>query len=369
MIELFETRITPKAKQLVNQVLDSGFLNQGKMVDELEQDLCYSWGLRNPVTLNSCTSSLQLALILSNVKSGDEVILPAQTFVATGLAILIVGAKPVFCDVDANGNLDPKDLTNKITSRTKAVIVVHWGGNLANTSAIRAICVSKDIKVIEDAAHAFGAKSYNFIKTGSCNDSDFCCFSLQAIKTLTAADGGILCCRSQSDKDRAVKLRWFGLDKKNIKRNELGEREMNITEISYKMHMNDYNAALALGNLDGLEKVLERRAEIVYKYYHAFDKAKLPIRICNTKCVSSNWLCVLRAQRRNELVKHLARHFIQSGKVDGRIDTIPLFLPYYDKSNTGQDVFDAEQVAIPCTSKMSNEDVQRVINTIQDFYK
>lgn len=366
MIELFETRITSKAKALVNQVLDSGFLNQGKMVEELEQILVYEWGLKYPVTLNSCTASLQLALILSGVKAGDEVILPAQTFVATGLAVLMVGAKPVFGDVDANGNLDYHDVEKKITDKTKAVIVVHWGGNLANLSGLASVCQRHNLKLIEDAAHAFGATT-NYGRTGNCQYSDFCCFSLQAIKLLTAADGGILCCKSKEDSDRAKRLRWFGLDKKNIKRNELGEREMNITELSYKMHMNDYNGALALGNLEGLDKALERRKEIVLRYYKAFEK--LPIRVCNIKCVSSNWLCVLRAQRRNELVKHLARNFIQAGKVDGRIDTIPLFLPYYDESNTGQTLFDLEQLSIPCTSKMSDEDVQRVINTIQDFYE
>lgn len=363
MIELFETRITPKAKQLVNQVLDSGFLNQGKMVDQLETELSSSWGLKNPVTLNSCTSSLHLALILSGVQPGDEVILPAQTFIATGLAVLMVGAIPVFADITKDGNINPEDVHRKVSRKTKAIIVVHWGGNKANMLGISEIAKKWNIKVIEDAAHAFGVGD----SIGGCIQSDFCCFSLQAIKLLTAGDGGILCCRSQNDYEKALRLRWFGMDKKNVVRNALGERATNVRELGYKYHLNDFAAALALGNLDNLATDLNKRAIIQNKYYYAFRNLFPRFNIING-FTSANWLMVCLASNRNNLILHLKRNFIQASKVDSRIDNNEIFAKYRMELPT-QEFFEEYQVAIPCTSKMSDEDVQRVINCIEDFYE
>jgi perosamine synthetase len=361
MIELFETRITAKAKQLVNEVLDSGFLNQGKMVDELEKTLARDWGLRNPVTLNSCTSSLHLALILSGVEPGDDVILPAQTFIATGLAVLMVGAKPCFVDINDDGNISPTEIEKRISCRTKAIIVVHWGGTKADMLEINKIAKKHNLKVIEDAAHAFGQRD----SIGGCIQSDFCCFSLQSIKTLTSADGGILCCKSFGDYERAIKLRWFGMDKKSVVRNELGERISNVSELGYKYHMNDYSAALALGNLYGLGDALQRRSDIGMKYYYAFRNH--PNFIPASYSVAPRWLYTCLADRRDDLILYLKRHFIQASKVDSRIDKNDIFSKHYLRL-INQEKFEERQVSIPCTSKMTDEDVQRVINTIEDFY-
>src|SRR5262249_43887055 len=157
-----------------------------------EQELATTLGLIRPVAVNSGTSALHLALEVAGVGSGDEVILPAQTFVASGLSILMCDAAPVFADIQPfTGNIDPGSVRAKITARTKAIMPVHWGGYPCDMDEINAIARGHDLAVIEDAAHALGA-IYKGRPVGAL--SRFTAFSFQAIKHLTTGDGGALCC-------------------------------------------------------------------------------------------------------------------------------------------------------------------------------
>ncbi len=131
-MNFFDTTVTGRAVELATEVLKSSWLSEGAMVLRFEKALASGLGLAGPVTVNSGTSALHLALAVAGVSPGDEVILPAQTFVATGMAALMQGAIPVFADIDPRtGNLSPEAFSNSITARTKAVIPVHWGAILA----------------------------------------------------------------------------------------------------------------------------------------------------------------------------------------------------------------------------------------------
>ena len=142
-ISFFQSHIAPEAIELVNEVLRSGWVNEGEMVKRFESALAAALGMRHPVTVNSGTASLHLALALSSVGPGDEVILPAQTFMATGLAILMQRATPVFADIDPRtGNLDPASIESRITSKTRAIMPVHWGGYPCDLEEINAIANS-----------------------------------------------------------------------------------------------------------------------------------------------------------------------------------------------------------------------------------
>lgn len=361
-MELFTTTVTEQAKKNVNDVLDSGFLNQGKYVDLFEEKL-KGFGLANPLTLNSCTSALHLALLLSGVDVGDEVILPPQTFISTGLAILMCRGTPIFADVDVNGNLDPEDLKKKITYKTKAVMVVHWGGTPAQMTEIHNICRAKGLWLIEDAAHALGAWNEGR-NIGSCGLSDFCCFSLQSIKSLTSGDGGILCLNDCHYNliEKARLMRWFGMDKKNVVRNENGEREVNVEMLGFKAHMNDYTASLALGNCEGLNERLMKRRAIAQLYndclknvekIHKFGKAE-----------SSYWLYTIRVKNRVSFIKKLKAKGIPASTVDTRIDKNKIFGGPFDLP--GQAQFEATQISIPCHHKLTLDDILLIINTINE---
>ena len=140
IIPIFNTYIAPEATARVGEVLNSGFLSEGLLVKEFEKKLADELGFINPVAVNSGTSALHLSLVLAGVKPGDEVICPAQTFVATALAIMQEKAVPIFADIQyRTGNIDPLSIEQKITPKTKVIVVVHWGGYPCDMDEIQAI--------------------------------------------------------------------------------------------------------------------------------------------------------------------------------------------------------------------------------------
>lgn len=198
--------------------------------------------------------------MICDIKRGDEVIIPAQTFIATGVIVLMCGAKPVFADVDPmTGNMSPRAFEERITDRTEGVIPVHWGGYPCDMDEISEIASRYRIAVVEDAAHALGA-TYKGRPIGTV--SRFTAFSFQAIKHLTTGDGGMVCSVNSEDAKRARALRWFGIDRKVNVRSHLGARGSDIESAGYKYHLNNVAAAIGIGNLSDVRPRLARRREI-----------------------------------------------------------------------------------------------------------
>lgn len=209
-IPIFHTFVHPSAQEKIHSVLTSTFLSEGKLVKEFENELSQQLGLVHPIAVNSGTSALHLATLLAGVQPGDEVICPAQTFVASALAILYAGGIPVFADIEyETGNICPHSILSKVTEKTKAVMPVHWGGYPCDMDAIHKIADAHELVVIEDAAHALGS-TYKKQPVGSL--SNFTCFSFQAIKHLTTGDGGAVCCLDTELAKKALAARWFGID-------------------------------------------------------------------------------------------------------------------------------------------------------------
>ncbi|MDO8658906.1 MAG: aminotransferase class I/II-fold pyridoxal phosphate-dependent enzyme, partial [Candidatus Levybacteria bacterium] len=155
-IPFFDTYIDPSSFSLIQQTLKSTFISEGKITAEFEERL-RNTGLSHPICVNSGTSALHLALILAGVEKDDEVIIPAQTFIATGLAVLYQKAKPIFADIEyTTGNIDPEAIKKKITKKTKAILPVHWAGYPVDLQPILSIAKEYNLTVIEDAAQALG---------------------------------------------------------------------------------------------------------------------------------------------------------------------------------------------------------------------
>src|ERR1051325_2783616 len=226
------TTISEQAIANATATLRSGMISEGKQVKRFEQELAARLGIVRPVALNSGTTALHLALVLAGVKATDEVVIPPQTFIATGMAVLMTGAVPVFADVQLQtGNLDPEAARKKITSKTKAIIPVHWAGYPCDMDEINELARTHGLTVIEDAAHALGA-SYHGKPIGAL--SRFTCFSFQAIKHLTAGDGGALGCLRPEDEKQARIRRWFGIDRDHSAPSFLGERIYDASVVGYK---------------------------------------------------------------------------------------------------------------------------------------
>ena len=146
-MDFFSTTISDKSIEYVNQVLTSTMISAGKRSDLFEEKLNLKFGFPNPVTLNSGTVTMRLALIAAGIKEGDEVILPAQTFVATGHVIIQCGAKPIFADINLDGNISVESIKQKITEKTKAIIPVHWGGYPCDMDEINQLAKEYELNV------------------------------------------------------------------------------------------------------------------------------------------------------------------------------------------------------------------------------
>lgn len=362
-MNFFHTHISPKAIELAVETLRSGYLSEGKRVQEFEDALSHTLGLVRPVALNSGTSALHLALILTGVTPGDEVILPAQTFVASGLAILMCGATPVFADIQPyTGNLDPNSFREKITPRTKAVMPVHWAGCPCDMDEINGIANENKIAVVEDAAHALGS-SYKGKPIGSL--SRFTAFSFQAIKHLTTGDGGAVCCLDENDYEEAKRRRWFGIDRLRHQPSILGEREYNLETIGYKYHLNDLCAAVGLGNLQDLPDNLARHRQIAASYQAGLqDVAGLTLLKYPTDRVSSWWLFTVLVERREDFIRALKDRGIPASVVHQRIDRNSV-MGGLQEDLVNQQFFDARQVAIPIHVGLTDTDIAQAINAIR----
>lgn len=364
MINFFNTHISKNAIASVSHVLNSTFVSEGAVVKKFERQLSSNLGLLHPVAVNSGTSALHLALILAGVKPGDEVILPAQTFVASALAVKYVAAKPIFADIEyETGNIDVVSLKRKVTHNTKAILIVHWAGNPCNISEIQKIADQYNIPIIEDAAHALGG-TYCGHPIGTI--SSFTCFSFQAIKHLTTGDGGAICCSDAIHMADAKKLRWFGIDRENTEIGELGERNYNLNEIGYKYHMNDFSAALGLSNLESFKDRLSYVRWIDHIYRENFTKVSgiTPFRKDHDR-ESACWLFGIHVDHRDEFIEKMKRCKIPVSVVHQRIDRNFCFGGLCNDLEQ-QERFDKTQIHLPIHSGLTEKQVEYIIKQVKE---
>jgi len=361
-IPIFHTHISNDAPDAVSAVLRTTMLSEGALVSRFEESLCKVLGIGNSVAVNSGTSALHLALALSGVGPGDEVILPAQTFIASGLTVMMTGAKPVFADINySTGNLDPGSLRSKISGRTRAIMPVHWGGYPCDLDEIGAIAREFELTVIEDAAHALGA-TYHNIPIGKI--SDFTCFSFQAIKHVTTGDGGSISARDPNAVAEARRRRWFGIDRMGSAPSLLGERQHDVGEVGFKYHMNDYAAALGLANLNGFAERLARIRSTASRYRESLKSVPgITLFENSTDRQSAFWLFGIHVERREDFVLAMRANGITTSVVHQRIDRNSVF-GGITEGLVNQVRFDETQIHIPCHSGLSDEMIEHVVRCI-----
>lgn len=346
IIPLFKVFMSPNLKDVINDVLYSGYIGEGEQVILFEEAL--SKFLKNPniVTVNSGTSALHLAYHMAlhsdsrrphKIDSEAEIISTPITCTATNTPIISHGAKIVWADVDpVTGNIDPADIEKKITKKTKAISVVHWGGNPCKIDEVSIIGKQYNIKVIEDAAHSLGAM-HNKEPVGTI--SDYTCFSFQAIKHLTTIDGGCLAVKNEEDSERAKLLRWYGIDRNNKNQADL-RCEIDIEETGYKFHMNNVSAAVGIQNIRHLEWILDKHRQNAYFYDEAFSGVdRITIPEITTNCLSSYWLYTIHVNNQIEFIDKMKDSGIVTSKVHSRNDLHSCFrnslvdLPNAEKFN------------------------------------
>ncbi len=341
----------------LEEVLYSGYIAQGVYVDEFEREFSRFNGSKNNLSVNSGSSALHIALILAGVKPGDEVISTAITAEPTNTVISQTGAKIVWADIDLNtGNLCPDSVESKITERTKAIMVVDYAGVPVNVARFLEIEFKYNIPIIQDSAHALGAK---YMGKNLGNHFSYTTFSFQAIKHMTTIDGGMICVRDDEEYERAKLLRWFGI-KKGISRLE---NDINIQ--GYKYHMNNVNAAIGLCQLESLNHIIDSYVNNGQFYDRELQNTGGVQQLSyyeNT--VPSYWLYTLRVENREEFIKMMGSNGIMASELHKRNDLHTLFAD--SKTNLPNvDIFSRDWVHIPCGYWVKEEDREKIVDLIK----
>lgn len=359
-ILLFHPNIPPNAGAEISKILQTRWIGQGAKVDKFEKEFSKKFCSDLPcVAVNSGTSALHLAYILSDINKGDEVICPVFTCTATNIPLLYLKAKIVFADIDPETmNISVEDVARKITDKTKAIVCVHYGGLPCDMDELRAF----GIPIIQDSAHALGAKYRGDELTKL---SEFSIYSFQAIKHITTADGGMLIVNSfecQCDYKKAKRIRWFGIDREAKQK---GVWENDITEIGYKYQMTDLAATLGLEGLKTFDEILTWRKILLQHYWFLLRNTP------GIKCIGTGakdvdhaaWLCTIFAERRDDLIMKLRENGIESGKIHYRNDRYKIF-EQFKGDFPNMDKVDDKYMVLPLHPKITIGDVSRVCQVI-----
>ena len=257
--------ISREAIDEVVACLQSGWITTGPRVKKFEEALAAYLGAPRVLALSSATAGLHLALAALDLEPGDEVITTPMTFAATLNTIVLAGGKPVLVDVEPGTyNMDVRQLSGAVTSRTRAIMPVHFAGMPVDMDPLYAVAASHRLHVIEDAAHAIGTE-YRGRRIGGFGDTQV--FSFHPNKNITTGEGGAVTTRNSELADRIALLRFHGMDREAWNRfGKTGNQHYEIVTPGYKYNMMDMQAALGLHQLPALESFIHRRTEIARRY-------------------------------------------------------------------------------------------------------
>jgi dTDP-4-amino-4,6-dideoxygalactose transaminase len=362
-IVLFHPHIPKNAGKYVSDTLSTRWIGQGPKVAKFESEFGRKFcGNRTAVAVGSGTDALHLAYILAGLKPGDEVITPVFTCTATNIPFLYMGVKVVFADIDKKTlNISVKHVRQLVNEKTKAIVCVHYAGLPCDMDDLIAIAKEKNIPVIEDAAHALGA-TYKGVSIGAI--SDFTMFSFQAIKHITTGDGGMLSLKDETLRQKAERIRWFGIDR-TAKQN--GHWDNDIIEIGYKYQMTDIAASMGLAGLEEFDENLKYRQNL-FSIYETKLAAVSGLSLVGGGFKDRQhaaWLCTVLVEKRKDLQKKLREHHIESNQVHYRNDRYSIFGKRGDNL-FNMDAIEDKYLVLPLHTKIREEDINKICDVIKN---
>lgn len=352
----------------VKKVFSTGWLGLGSTVFDFENKVKEYLSAKNIIAVNTGTTALHIALDAFGISEGDEVIVPSLTFCADIQVITALKASPVFCEVDPNTlNIDVEDVKQRITSKTKAIMPVHYCGNACDMDSLLNIGKEHNITIIEDAAHAFGS-SYKGEKIGSFGDVT--CFSFDPIKNITCGEGGAVVLSDDNITEEIRRKRILGINKdtwhryKN-KRNWFYE----ITTQGYRYHLSNINAAIGLVQLKKLNKFIEKKRNIVKLYnehFKDFEGIKLIEWNLNETAPFAYIFRVLN-DKRDQIMDFLKEKGVGTGVHYMANHMQPYFLRYATPLPVTEKVCN-EILTLPLYYDMKDSEIDLVIKSVVDFF-
>ena len=369
-ILLFDLNFDQAEQDAVIETLRSKWISTGPKNAELERRFAEMTGARHAVALTNCTVALHMALVLNDIKPGDEVICPSLTFVATVNAIRYVKAIPVFADVKSMKDLtiDPDDIEKKITPRTKAIMLMHYGGFACDMNRIMDIAVKHNLSVIEDACHG-PLSEYAGKKLGTIGSIG--CFSFFSNKNISTGEGGMIITNDDAIYEKARLLRSHGMTSLSFDRARGHSTEYDVIELGYNYRMDDIRAAIGIVQLEKLPGDLEIRAELRARYEKNLEGVKeIIIPFKGYKYFTSNYIfpIVLKnstVEIRNRVREHLAAAGIQTSVHYPAVHRFSIYREYASVLPDTEYAAD-NLVTLPMFSKLTPEQVDYICDTLKE---
>jgi len=370
-IPLFDLNFDESEEKAVIETLRSKWISTGPKTTEFEDLFSKMLKVNHSVALSNCTVALHLALKLLDIKENDEVICPSLTFVATCNAIRYLNAIPVFADIKSCEDLtiNPNDIESKITSKTKALVVMHYGGFACDMDKIMGIAKKYNLKVIEDACHG-PLSEYKGHKLGTI--ADIGCFSFFSNKNISTGEGGMLITNNSQYFEKAKLLRSHGMTSMSYERAKGHSTEYDVVELGFNYRMDDIRASIGIAQLGKIENDLKKRA-LIRKYYieqlSCIENIIIPFK--NYTEFSSNYIfpIVLKSsvfEKRNEVRNKLAEFGIQTSVHYPAVHKFSIYKSFYTELPNTDYVSD-NMITLPMYSSLSIDNINFVVKCLKSL--
>ena len=361
-IPLFDLNFDEQEELAVVETIRSKWISTGPKTAEFESMFAGMLHVDHAVALANCTVALHLALIIAGIEAGDEVICPSLTFVATANSIRYLNAVPIFADITSfeNPTIDPRDVEKKITSRTKAIIVMHYGGFSCNMEEICTIAKKHELKIIEDACHG-PLSEYKGKKLGTIGDIG--CFSFFSNKNISTGEGGMLVTNNQEYFETAKLLRSHGMTSISYERAKGHSTKYDVVALGYNYRMDDIHSAIGVVQLGKIENDLRERARIRKTYLSKLDgTAGLIIPFSNYAEFCSNYIfpVILKdstSEYRDQVRDKLALAGIQTSVHYPVVHRFAIYRDYYLELPKS-DYMTENTITLPMYSKLTDTTIE-----------
>ena len=356
----------------VVNVLKSKWLTMGAVTQQFEKELAQYLGMKHAFAVSNGTAALHIACQVLGIGSSDEVIVPSLTFVATANSVLYTGATPIFADITGvdNLNISPDGISEKITPKTKAITVVHYGGYPCDMSRIMQIASEHNLYVIEDAAHAPGAE-YNGKKCGTIGDVG--CFSFFSNKNMTCGEGGMIVTNDDTLAEKIRTMRSHGMTSLTWDRHRGHAYSYDVVELGYNYRIDEIRSALGIVQLSKLEKNNQGRREITEKYVELLkDTEHISIPFSDYEGKSSFHIFPILLSEginRYDFMQELRKSGIQTSI---HYPPIHLFTYYRERFGYKEGMFPKteyvgrHEITLPLYPMMTDMDVEYIANQVNE---
>jgi len=371
-IPLSDINFTSKESDAVLEVLKSGWLTMGAVTQEFEQEFAAYTGAKHAIAVSSATAALHLSCVVAGIGAGDEVILPSLTFVATANAVRYTGATPVFADIESEKtlNISPESIEASITERTRAIIVVHYGGYACDMPAIMALAAEYGLVVIEDAAHAIGS-SLDGRMLGTRGQTG--CFSFFSNNNMTTGEGGMIVTDNNVLAERLRRLRSHGMTSVTWDRHKGHAWSYDVVDLGYNYRLDEMRSALGRVQLSKLGAYNSRRGELTRLYHEMLEEITpaIDIPFRNHSGISACHILPILLPEDIDRKKFMDNMKEQGVQTSIHYPPIHHFTSYRSKeeqtnSLTLTEAVAARELTLPLYPAMSNDDIGLVVRSVQN---